>query len=388
MKIVFANEMGGGWGHILRLKPIARELTADGNRVVVFCHDAAKARVAMEGLGVEIEQTPAWIIRKTGFSLNFAQCIWGNGYWDEALFRSHFAWWMERFRAIKPDYVLSDYAPTALLSALTSAIPRGIIGTGFTVPPAAVPMPSLHPWLSLPEMRLAEAEAMLVERLRSVEASIDSVADIFRGAQRFLTIFRETDSYENRVEDRYWGPILDGGTEADYRWPEGSTPRVLFYMSMANRCLKDFIDHIGRLGLSAIGYVKNMPESERHMMESPTIRIHASPIDLSRAASECDLAVTHGGLTTTTRLLLAGKPLLLCPEQLEQTLLAYRLQKQGLCEFASFFDKSERVREKFDCTAASAGLREKAAAFSAKYSGYDSPRTVKEISKTCLNKAE
>jgi hypothetical protein len=383
--VVIACEMGGGWGHVLRLKAIAREFRSRGCRVVFLCRDAKKAQRACEDLEIEIEQSPAWDIHKTGFSLNYAHCVWGNGYWDEETFQAHFRWWTERYLALKPDYVLTDYAPTALLAALSLAIPRGALGTGFTLPPEESPMPGLHPWLPLPDKKLAEAEEMLVARMRGAVPSVKAAAHIFHGAHRFLTIFPETDHYEDRGDERYWGPIFENVTDAGCLWPEGSGPRVFFYMSAAGSRLKDLMKHIRRLGHPAVGYIRDMPESDCRMMESPTLRISAEPIDILRAASECDLAVTHGGYSTTARMLLLGARLLICPEQLEQTLLAHRLHEQGLCEFISLFGKSEKIGKKFDIAATSEELRKNAAAFAAKYAGYDSSLTVKEIVHTCLS---
>ena len=98
-------------------------------------------------------------------------------------------------------------------------------------------------------------------------------------------------------------------------------------------------------------------------MESPTLRLYSSLVDLSRAASECDIAVTQGGVHTSATMLLSGVRLLICPEQLEQTLLAYRLHKSGLCQFVSFFSDANKVKERFDEAVQSADLREKCRGF-------------------------
>ena len=99
------------------------------------------------------------------------------------------------------------------------------------------------------------------------------------------------------------------------------------------------------------------------------------------------VAVTHGGYSTTAQMLLMGVRMLVCPEQLEQTIQAHRLNAQGLCQFASFLGKPGGVREKFDLAAGSAELGRNAAAFAARYAGYDSSRTVSGIVRECLEAA-
>lgn len=379
--------MGGGWGHVLPFRAIAREFLRHGDSVSVLCCDAHRARQAFAGLDVAIGQSPAWKILKTGFSLNYAHCIWGNGYWDEELFHKQFAWWTGRLLELKPHFVLTDYSPTALLAALSLDLPRGALGTGFTLPPDRVPMPGLHPWLSLPEEKLSRTEELLVDRVRRAVPSVDSVACMFRGAQRFLTVFPETDHYRDRQGERYRGPIFESGSDAGCDWPEGDGPRVFFYMSSANRCLADLLDHLRTRRLPAVGYVRDLPEPDRQKAQSPTLRISPRPVDIFRATAQCGVAVTHGGYSTTAQVLLMGVRMLVCPEQLEQTIQAHRLDAQGLCQFASFLGRPGGVREKFDLAAGSAELGRNAAAFAARYAGYDSSRTVSEIVRECRGAA-
>jgi hypothetical protein len=346
-----------------------------------------KAGRAFAEWAVEVIPTPPWTIRKTGFSLNYAQCIWGNGYWEKERFQAHFAWWVERFRVLKPHFVLTDFAPTALLAARAEGLPRGAIGTGFTLPPPVVPMTSLHPWLKLEKQRLAAAEAQLVAVILNAFPDFHAVADIFAGAVRFLTIFPELDHFEDRPSERYWGPILEGAREGGFDWPAAEGPRVFLYLNAGNRCLAELLGHLRRLGLPTIGHIKGLPESERRALESPTLRLCGSLIDFSRAARETDLAVTQGGLHTTAAMLLAGVPLLLCPEQLEQALLAYRLNRQGLCEWLSPWSDPNKVKERFDRVLCSPELEGQAIAFAERYSGYDSAATVAGVVRECLEAA-
>lgn len=386
-RIVIAFEMGGGWGHLLPLRAIAREFVRRGCQVTVLCRAAEKARGVFSGMGIAVEQAPAWEMRKVGFSLNYAHCVWGNGYWDKEMFRAHFRWWTKRFRSLRPDYVLTDFAPTALLVALTMDLPRGAVGTGFTLPPLTVPAPSLHPWLEIGENELSRYEEALAATVKGSHPSVACAADIFRGAERFLTIVPETDHYGDRLSDEYWGPLFEKGSDGVCPWPDGNGLKVFFYLSGANRCLSELTGHFRKRGLLAVGHVRDLPETRRAVMESPTVRLCGSLIDDARASSECDLAVTHGGFHTTVRMLFSGVPLLLCPEQLEQAVLAYRLHKRGLCEFVSFFTEPDRVAERFDSVASSAVLRRNAALFAEKYAGYDPEQTVREIVHACLGAA-
>jgi len=386
-RIVFANEMGGGWGHLLPLRAIADEFIQQGCHVSLLCRDYDKASRAFGDIGVDIEKSPTWTINKTGFSLNYAQNLWGNGYWNNEMLGAHFQWWSDRFRNLKPDFILADYAPTALLSAMSLDIPRGAIGTGFTLPPMTTPLPFLHPWLDSPAEALSNSEEKVLGNIRRHVPSLGSVAGIFEGAERFLLAFPELDHFEIRLSEKYIGPVFGLASYPELSWPEEAGPRVFIYLSAANRCLDGLLKHLRRIGLPAFGYIRDLPEADRHSMESPTLRLSDNLVNLDRAAAECDIAVTQGGFHTSAQMLLSGARLLICPEQLEQTLFAYQLQKRGLCEFVSFFSEADKVKERFDAVVTSAELGKNAGAFAAKYAGYDSSQTVKEIVQTCLNAA-
>ena len=62
---------------------------------------------------------------------------------------------------------------------------------------------------------------------------------------------------------------------------------------------------------------------------APHLVFSATPLDLAQTAREADAAITYASFTTTTSFLLMGKPLLLLPGQLEQFLLARRVEEMG-----------------------------------------------------------
>lgn len=384
-KIVIANEMGGGWGHLLPIYPLVLEFIQRGFHVSLLCRDDVKAADVFKDLEVEIEKTPPWLADKSGFSLNYAQNLWGNGYWDEKALGIHFAWWTDRFNNLKPCFVLSDYAPTALLAALALGIPRGAFGTGFTLPPMTTPMPGLHPWINTPERVMARSEQSVLEAVQTIVPRVGSIAGIFKDALRFLEIFPEMDHFDQRPDDTYWGPVLGSVAGTDPGWPEGEGPRIFIYLSSVNRCLDALVNHVKKEGFPTVCIVSGLSESEHKGMESPTFRQQKSFVDLHKAASQCDIAVTQGGMHTSAAMLLAGKRLLICPEQLEQMLLAYRLKQRGLCECLSFFSEADNVKDVLNKTVHSAGLDAGTEAFSRKYSGYDPARTVKEMVMLCLS---
>ncbi len=265
-RVVLANEMGGGMGAFSSLRAIANEFIQRGCNVLLMCRDCEKAARAFGDRDIAIEQSPAWKVRKTGFSLNYAQCIWGNGYWDEERFRTHVVWWKKRFRTLRPDYVLTDYAPTALLAAMSLDLPRSYRNRIYAPRQQRRCRAFIRGFLCL--RTSSWNPDILVERIGKTLPSIQTVEHIFSGAQRYLIIFPETDHYEGSRQEKYWGPVFGQASDRRYIWPEGNGPKtflsecrrrrsqVLLLMSGILACLPS-----GTSGLS---------ESDRRTMESDT----------------------------------------------------------------------------------------------------------------------
>jgi UDP:flavonoid glycosyltransferase YjiC (YdhE family) len=94
------------------------------------------------------------------------------------------------------------------------------------------------------------------------------------------------------------------------------------------------------------------------------------------------VAVLHAGVSTVAAMLLAGKPTLLFPQQLEQTMFARSAEALGVAvaipEAAA--GQFPRLVKR---ALADASLKDKARRFAEKYAGYDQADAIRAVADRC-----
>ena len=297
-----------------------------------------------------------------------------NGFWHGPTLSKAVQEWQELFEAQKPALVITEFAPTALLAASLSGLPRADLGTGFTVPPARNPMPSMQPWLEIPAKRLIASDRRLTKVLNeTLGTSFKSTADFYLGVGRLCCTFPEMDHYGDASRE-HLGPIWYHPKGRVPKWPRADGPKLFLYMNQENRFLGPLLRALEELEWNALACIPGAPTTERG-----SLSVVGELVDLELACQECDYAVTHGGFGTTTALLLAGKPLLLCPNSLEQMMMAFRLNKQGLTRLVSFVNPKPNLVLKIQQLAEDAELRRSAREFSKLYQDYESSQALGHI---------
>lgn len=104
---------------------------------------------------------------------------------------------------------------------------------------------------------------------------------------------------------------------------------------------------------------------------------------VSRLLPQCDVVLCHGSHQMTAQALLAGKPVLLMPTQLEQFLITRRVVRYGaglgVVPDAPDADYAAALRELASNAAYSARARE----FSARYASHDRESALASIVRRC-----
>lgn len=350
--VLFAWQCGGGLGHLVQMRPLARGLAAQSHRLFVAFRNLSSAVRLYGDVGVKFLQAP---YRPRGLlpfpvSIGFAHVMANVGFGnDEDLFALASAW-RNLFCLVKPDLIVFDHSPVALLAARGLPARRALIGSGFCCPPDTFPLPlirSVHDQAPLQKLRQDEDRMLIranwvlgqwtqppLERLGQLYGDVD---------ETFLTTFPELDHYPQRGQATYWGPLNDAGGRKPV-WPTGSGPKVFVYTTEFP-ALPPVLRWLGRKGWPTLVFGGRIRPQMQNRCAAPTISFAREPLDLRQVARQCDFAILNGGHGATSSILLGGKPVLLFPLFAEQRLTGHAVRRMGAGVLLSSAEQDEGVIE-------------------------------------------
>jgi hypothetical protein len=408
---LIAWELGGGLGHLTQLAPLARGLVRRGHTVFAAVRHLGRAGEVL-GPGVSLLAAPWGVAPAERYvrpPLSYAQLLHNVGWFEQRELRGLCAAWRSLFALVRPDVVVFDHAPTALLAARGLGFAKVVIGSGFCVPPDEPgAVRNLRPWVRRegagPEA-LAAFEREVVARANGVldergAPAIERVTQLYGEAdETMLATVPELDHFEGRRGARYWGPVTSWKDEGGGMKDEGVTDaasdssfipqpssfgcRKVFAYLKDFPALPDLLAALEAGGHETTVVCDGVPAAVRERFAaSGRVRFEDRSLDLRRAARGFDLAVLNAGHGATAAMLLAGVPALLVPIQLEQGLLARAaVRNTGACLGGSAKDGPALVGRLAEMLEPEGFARRSQAAkrFAAKYAAFDPAEQVRRM---------
>jgi hypothetical protein len=353
--ILLAWELGGGLGHITKLRSLARILVERGHRVVAAARDVPRAGVAFSGSGVVVMAAPA---RLPGAAdridplIGYAHILHNIGFANPRELQALLGAWDAIVDYVRPDLVIVDHAPTALLALRSHHARRVTLGTGFCVPPDVYPLPALRQasaFSAFDPEQLARDEDALLEKVNSVLRArecrpLSRLGQIFGDVdEAMLATFGELDHFGPRPNARYWG-VIAASEGATPNWPAGDGSRLFAYLKPFP-ALDALFGNLRRAGLPTLVFGDGIDAATKKRNACPTLRFADQALNLSEVAASCDLAILNAGHGTLAAMLLAGKPSLLLPLTMEQQLLSVRAVGIGAARIAPRNDPARMMNE-------------------------------------------
>ena len=331
-KIEFAWELGAHTGHVTTMLPVAAALKARGHEVRFLLREPHAAADLEGAAEIPREGAPIWSGPTINANpLNLGEILLNFGYHEAGPVKALIDAWRERLKG--SHAVVANVAPAAHLAALTLGIPSFEISQGFHVPPPAMPSPPLRHWEPAPRARLEAADRRVLHAINSVLSGHGvrppaSIGELFAGRAMLLT-YPELDIYPERGPCDYYGITDSGEGKAVPDWPAGTGPRLFAYLYSYFKGLDPLLAAIAASGSPTLVFCRGIDPKLREKYDEGSIHFSAEPMSVSKLLPQAHALVCHGSHQMTAQALLAGKPVLLLPTQLEQFLIMRRLVRFG-----------------------------------------------------------
>lgn len=395
-KFLFAWELGGHLGHLARLAPLAKALDKCGHQVFLVVRELHLVRKVFGDTSPFIFfQAP--ITRRSITSsrrpLTYAEIMQCNGYsdWQELLYLVRA--WQSLFQLVDPDFLLMDYAPTAMLAGRSFECPKIEIGSGFFMHPLTSPSPVLLPDTELSvEQRQQSDDAVIrvINRVLELEGipQLNCIRELFVDYEQWLVTYAELDHLSDYRDPKplYHGLIQGNAKENSVRLYNSSQKwNVFAYLKAECPMLDPTITALQQLPVCAHVYLAGADKALLARYSAKNVCLSNNPIDLNAAATQSDLVICHGGHDTVAQTLLRGRPLLILPHQQEQLITAQCVKnmKAGLIQRVNKKINSQMICEKIITLLTDERYSASAKIFSNKYRDYSPNEQCDNLANYC-----
>jgi UDP:flavonoid glycosyltransferase YjiC (YdhE family) len=399
--VFYAWEFGANLGHIGTFLPVAKRLRERGHAVSWGVAQPQQAARLLPQAGFEWLAAPTMPEQKrAGAPLNYADILLRCGYAAPDSLLGLVVAWRGLFSLTQAQVVVADHAPTAILAARTLGLPVMLFGGGFFCPPPQSPTPVMRAWQPMPQARLQALDDLALASINAVLAQLQQpplrcIAELFAVAENTLLTFPELDHYEQRGPAKYWGNLPAAVAEPPC-WPstQNDTPpaqsetqpvpqrlfvylrRELAHYTAALAALAQLAD---ARAVHILIYIPDLDAATRARYTTPSVMFADGPVDLNQVAKDADAALTYASPAASCAFLLAGKPLLMLPGQLEQFVLARRVEQMGAGRLVNPEDAPGNLVARLTDILTHSVYRQNAQAFATKYAAFDQAKVEQNI---------
>jgi hypothetical protein len=380
-RYLFAWELGGNLGHLTRLVPVARMLARQGHEVLFASRELVDAGETLQANGLRYVAAPAIAFARKPNEpiISYPDLLAAHGFADPRRLAGALGGWLGLLQVYKPDAILLDHAPTALLAARIAKLPHLVLGTGFTVPPAVAPMPSMRPWKPDPPEKLRAAEEGVLGSINRVAKhfggpGFGKLHELFDPKSTAICAFPELDHYGARKDARYIGPtfVTDGGQALAWR---GRGAKVFAYLRMP-AVVDSLINVLSGLKADGILYAPGATPAQQKAAKEGGLQLTTQPARLDKLLKEAEVVVSSAGHGLLSAGLLAGVPTLLVPSNVEQLLASRAAKRLGAALFLLPAHVNQKLGDALDkLLGREPQLRAAARAFSGRYTDYSQKRS-------------
>lgn len=336
-RVVLAWELGANLGHVAPMRALAMQLRKLGHSCTFVARDLESTEEFIEPELGPVLQAPiklGAIHNPVKVQVSYASLLHSTGFDHARGLAARIRAWRQILQGTHCDLLFTDHSPTALIAAHTLGIPVANCGYGFLVPPVLTPFPSFRADLKLtPEILLRNEAAVLnilnaaLEKLKL--PAFSTLQQPFEAAVHFVLGYAETDQYEVTRPEPYVGlPDFSQGEKLE--WPAGDAPKIFAYLRPF-KDLEPVLKALQKSNARVIVRIGNIGLGKVKQFERPGMIITDRSVHMGEAARSCDAFINYASNGNTVEMLLAGKPGLLFPANVEGQITVRRLLQMGAC---------------------------------------------------------
>jgi rhamnosyltransferase subunit B len=371
-RILLGWEFGGGFGHIVRLREIARQIGENQSCEFIFAlqkpHNGVSA--GLPGRSV----IPAPVPRRSAGSkrpqdmATYGEFVSHNLMIDEGAFAWCLAGWEKICRDSNPDLIIADYAPGLSLYA-RGRWPVLAIGSGYTLPPPE--MADFPPITSLKRPRsVSEPEIMgrLNKDLGKIGARpIERLPQLNEADAYGIMTIPIFDPYEVQRRQPYLGTELPGGMPS----PQATSSGAIAYFHEDTQLHDNVLDGFAQASIDTEAYFGRPLRRLVKKFKGSRISLAEVPFTFREDMPGKAVAVHKGGLGFAVAAVLAGVPQVMLYKHQEHWLTANAIVRAGAGVAASYREVSaSTLSETIDRVAASSAMREGALRLAQENAGF------------------
>lgn len=376
-RILLSWELGGGYGHIPLLGALAAALRERGHDCLFALRDVTAAelfRLSRYGPVFQAPLCTTRVKRPVRVQVSYASLLHNTGFDDALALTAQLRAWLELLQTLRVDALVAEHAPVSLVAARSLGLRRASIGSSFTLPPQAQPFPSFQPDVAVDPAILAHNEQEVLRVINGALAALqrpplERLQALFDGSDPQVFGYRELDVYAEPSPTRVFRGLPDHSQGADPLWPAQPGPRLFAYLR-PYPWLDALLRALHASRFNALVRVADIAPAALAAYARPGLVFTAASVHVRRAAETADALLHYAPAGTTTEMLLAGKPGLLLPVDVEKGLVARRAVALGAAISCHQPDEAT-LAAALERVVNDGALRRAAEGFAARYRGED-----------------
>ncbi|MFX1679013.1 hypothetical protein PV762_07250 [Mitsuaria sp. CC2] len=330
-RIALAWEQGGNQGHLVRLRRLCDELERAGAAPVWALAPHRRGLAALAGDPRPHVQAPPVLTRPLGAVLSTADLLVSQGFLDDAYLLASIRAWHALWQRERIAGVVADYAPVAQLAAWAAGLPVLQVTNGFDSPPADLPIFATRfngEYFVRKNAVTVAALSRSLERVGRIFGRALSLAVLFDAPDRLLDCVPQADPHGPRSPSAYVGPLGQLPCADEATWTGRPGMKRAFAYLRGQAAVAAFAAASSGRNWELFCVCPDWTGDTVALGEH--VRLTRTPVDIASALRDCDAVLNYGSSTLVSQVILAGKPQLMMPPDIEKWTIAATVARHDL----------------------------------------------------------